>query len=310
MAAASPLAPVLAVALSMALLSTMDAMVKGLGASHGVWQIVVLRYGFGLLFALPAFLPHLRRGITRASLLANGLRGAIFLITGASFFYSLTRLPLAEAVTFAFTAPLWTVVLARVLLGEAIEKRALVAVALGLAGVLVVTSDQLFGDRPFDVLGVAAALLASLGYATAIVLLRQQASRDPVPVLVALQTAAALMGALPLGIASWTPLSAPALLAFLFVGALGTAGHLFLSWGFARAPAGKLAPLEYTSFLWAAFYGHLFFGEEPTAELAVGAALIITAAFIASRHRPAAAEPVPAPIPTGGRKNADRPGAG
>ena len=69
-------------------------------------------------------------------------------------------------------------------------------------------------------------------------------------------------------------------------GALATVALMLLSWGYARAEAQALVPLEYTGFLWAALFGWLWFGETLSAPTLAGAALIVFGCRIAARKRP------------------------
>jgi S-adenosylmethionine uptake transporter len=76
---------------------------------------------------------------------------------------------------------------------------------------------------------------------------------------------------------------------------LSLSGALLFTWGYARAETQRLAPLEYTGFLWAALFGWLFFGEAVTGATTAGAALIVAGCWIATRRtRPAPPEQVAA----------------
>jgi S-adenosylmethionine uptake transporter len=76
----------------------------------------------------------------------------------------------------------------------------------------------------------------------------------------------------------WPAIVGAALLAF--------ASLLLLSWAYARAEAQHLAPVEYTSFIWAAILGAIVFGEKVLAATLVGAAMIVVACLIAATRRP------------------------
>jgi drug/metabolite transporter (DMT)-like permease len=278
--------PVFAVALAIAVLSAMDAAIKTLGPHVPVTQIVFLRYLAGAVFALPVFLftgPH---RVTRKTIETNGLRAVVMLVAAWTFFYAITRLPLVEAVTLAFTAPLFVVVLARPLLSEPIQPRALVAVGIGLAGVAIVVSADASaeGRGVLTTAGVVAALVSAVTYALGIVLLRKHSASTPIPVMVFSQAVIAALLAAPFAIAIWQPISVGVLAAFLLVGFLGTAGHLFMAWGFSRANAGSLAPLEYTGFLWALLFGLVLFGETPAPATYLGALAIIIGCWVGTRR--------------------------
>lgn len=275
--------PALVVALSILILSAMDAVIKGFGPDSSIAQIVWLRYAAGSMFALVFFLATGPHRINRQSLKANGLRAAIMLVAAGSFFYAITRMPLVEAVTLSFTAPIFMVLIARLILGEPITSRAIAAVGLGFAGVVIVVAGDMGGENSLTPAGIAAALLSALTYALGIVLLRTHSAHDSIPVLVFLQAALAVMIMTPIGVVTWQGLSIPTLATFAMIGLLGTVGHLLMAWGFKHAEASRLAPIEYTNLLWATAFGLMFFGENPALTTYLGAVLIILACLIATR---------------------------
>ena len=294
------LRPILYVAIAIAILSAMDAGIKALGGQMPVPQIVLMRLALGAAVALPILLITVRPiKVTRKSLKANALRAVIMYITGLLFFFALTRLPLAEAITFVFTAPFFMAIAARIMLAEPIPPRAVVAIGLGFSGMLVVVSGEIgSGWDRLDPLGVAAALSAAVFYALAIVLLRKHSADDPVPVLVTFQTCIGILVALPLGLAVWEPVDVDLWPLLVAIGIGGTIGHLLLASGFKLAPAARLAPIEYTGFLWGSLFGYIFFNEVPAPQTYAGAAIIVVAALIVARQGTSKKLPV---VPTSRR---------
>ena len=67
-------------------------------------------------------------------------------------------LPLAEATTLNFTAPIWAVILSMLLLKEKIGRYRWSAVAIGFVGILIVTQP---GGTPVDPTGIAVGLAAA-----------------------------------------------------------------------------------------------------------------------------------------------------
>ena len=84
---------------------------------------------------------------------------------------------------------------------------------------------------------------------------------------------------------AWKPLLASDLLLMLLTGGLGTSGLLCLTCAFTRLEASRVAPLEYSSFVWAAGLGDLLFGEVPTLTAALSAALIVGGRLLLLRRR-------------------------
>lgn len=283
--------PVIEAVIAISLLSVMDAMIKGLVVRLPVVEVALLRYlvGSAVMIALTSVA---RPGWPQpATVRANAVRAVLVVVTATTFFYGLGTLPLAEALILSFLSPIFTAVLAVMLLGERLDRRIGMALGAGFAGVVVIVTlgGHLGGETGIAVsgsmLGAAAVLLSSLTYSASNVLLRARAQQDKVVVIVLIQNVApALMLAVPGSIYWETPASSdvPTIIA---IGCLGVAGHLFLARAYAAAEASRLAPLDYTALIWAVAIGYLVFGEVPTGWAALGGALIVAGTALASRGR-------------------------
>lgn len=281
-------APVFAGILAVAVLSVMDALIKEAGSRMGTPQVVLLRYAFGVLALLPIVLSGRVALPTRATFRRAALRVVFTIGTAYFFFKTLTLLPLAESIAITFTAPFFMLVASRLLLGEPMPRRALGAIAVGFLGVIVmVVGRGGFGGGPAFSFGYLTGLACSITYALSMILMRRDTGHDPVVALVFAQNLSAFAVAIPMGVLTWTAPSAATLGLFLAAGVLGTAGHLAFAVAYARAPASRLAPLEYTAFLWASLFGAVFFGEIPSPWTLAGAVLIV-GACLSVMGRPAA----------------------
>jgi S-adenosylmethionine uptake transporter len=272
--------------LGIALFSIMDAVMKHLVLALGTYNALVWRTGSvalmsgALFFALRAPWPG------RAAMRIHLIRGLVGAVMAILFFWGLGRVPLAQAIALAFIAPLISLYLAAVLLKERIERRAIAASLLGLGGVAIIFAGQAETDLGRDaVWGSVAILLSACLYAYNIILMRQQAQvARPLEVAffisgittLAYLTAAPVL-AVPPPAEHW-PL-------ILFGAALAFGSLLLLAWAYARAEAQHLAPVEYTSFIWAGMLGWFVFGEEVSGFTLAGAALIVGACLIAASRR-------------------------
>jgi len=282
----------LAVALGVAVLTTLDSVMKAALMTVPLGQAVLMRFGFGALIALPLFLaasPHLSWSRLRANL----LRAAVSVATALLFFHAVDTLPLAETLALTFLSPLFLALLAAVILREPVTWGIAGAVGLGFAGVLVISWSKFSGSGSIDPRmagGIAAALGSAVLYALANVLLRQQAAHDPPQVLVFLQAAFSFLLSAPfvLTATETVPVGGAALGLFAAAGLLGTCGHICMAWGYGRLEAARLGPLEYTSFLWGALIGWAAFGESLAPGALLGAGLIVLACLLTARQRAAA----------------------
>ena len=278
--------PILAALAGVAALALMDAFMKGASLAIGAYSAALLRSALGLCLIAPVWLAAGGRWPGRQALRLHLMRGVVSAFMALSFFFALTRLPIAETIAISFFAPILSLYLAAVILKERIRRSAIAAGLFGLAGTLVIVGGRIGRETLNDgaAAGLAAILFSALLYAYNLILARQQA-----------QTAG------PLEIASFhsgvgaavLALGAPWLLAlpdgetFLAIGAaslLTVCGAAVLGWAYAREEAQVLVPMEYSGFLWAALFGWLFFAETVTPTVLAGTALIVIGCAIATRR--------------------------
>ncbi|WP_199088510.1 DMT family transporter [Bosea sp. ASV33] len=271
-------------AFGIALLTVMDAVVKGQIHHHPFIVALFMRFAMGGLCALAVLAIARPARPMRESLIGNTARVPLVVLTAGSFFYSISVLPLAEALTLSFLAPVFVALLGGLLLKEKIDRRILQALGFGLAGMLVMVWPRLQGHVSGAGLGVAAALFSAVSYAFNLIMLRRIAVREHPTVIVAFQTVGP---ALCLAVPAWyafVPMSLGDLAIYLLAGALGVAGHLTLTSAYARAAASRLAPIEYTALVWASLLGFFLFDEVPLYTTYLGALLIVAGAVAVSRR--------------------------
>ena len=285
--ASAPIAVPFAVGtLGIALFSVMDAVMKHLVLALGTYNAVLWRTGCGAVMSGLLFFAARTRWPAREVRRVHLRRGLVGAAMTATFFWGLGRVPLAQAIALAFIAPLIALFLAAALLGERIERRAIGASVLGLVGVVIIFAGQAQADLgPEALWGSLSVLVSACLYAYNIILMRRQAQvAGPVEV-------AFFMSGITVGVyLAFAPVLAavPAAEhwpAIVGGGALSTASLLLLAWAYARAQAQHLAPVEYTSFIWAAMLGWLEFDEKVGWFTLAGAVLIVAACLIAASRR-------------------------
>jgi S-adenosylmethionine uptake transporter len=278
----------LAGALAYASFTGMDATVKLLSPRYDALQLTFLRFASGALFALALWCWFRSPMPQRAAWRLHGLRCVLLLISLTGYFHALTLLPLLQAVAISYTAPLFLSLLAMLLLGERPTPWIWLALALGLGGVAVSLAPALWDSanaaNAGRVEGLLSAAVASLSFAGVMVLARRQAQQD------SLWTILLLQNLLPLAVlaipAAWRWRTVPTtdFAPIALIGALATVGLLTLTWAFKHLEASRVAPLEYTSFVWAGLLGYTLFGEVPTTTTALSAALVIAGCLALMRR--------------------------
>jgi S-adenosylmethionine uptake transporter len=214
---------------------------------------------------------------------SHSLRGFVIAVCAVTFFWALSVLPLAEAVTLSFIYPLLAPFVARIVLKEEIRASSVICAVIGFAGVIVAMQGAPSeAESPQHDLGVAAVLTSAAFFSIAMVLLRERAQKDGAPIV-------GLMTSLAPGVILAGPTLAfatPPLLSdwpyFLLLGALAAVFMYLMARAYAAAEAQQLAPIHYTELIWASAMGYVVFHETPRAEIYLGAALIIAACLWAA----------------------------
>jgi drug/metabolite transporter (DMT)-like permease len=283
----------LASALLFALLS---ALVRYLGESVPLGQQVFFRSAFAivpvvLIFAWRQELHHALR--TRRPFGHIG-RGAISVAGMFLNFAALARLPLSDAIAITFASPFITVVFAAAFLGERVRIYRWSAVLVGFAGVIVMLWPYLdlkqFGPggtaTAAAAVGAACALASAFTNAGSVIQTRRLTTTESTSSIVfyfSLICAIGGLATLPFG---WVIPSGAQLAALIGLGLIGGLAHVLLTESYRHAPASLVAPLDYSTMLWAFILGYALFGEIPTVYVFVGAAIVAGAGiFVIWRER-------------------------
>lgn len=278
-------APVWAAALAVAAFIGMDATIKELAGRYGAVQLTWFRFAAGAVFAAAIWLGWRTPMPTAGQWAMHLLRSALLLLTLVLYFQSLALLDLAQAVAMGYTAPIFTSLLAILWLRERPTAWTWGALALGLLGAAVAMWPAMRDSNASPQLaGLVCAGLSAVTFAFVMVLTRKQAQRDALPTFLLLQNVLPL-ALLSLPVATqWQPVRGIDLAAIAAVGAFATVGLAGLTWALRHIEATRLAPVEYTGFVWAALVGYVAFGESPSASTLVSAALIIGACLLLLRR--------------------------
>lgn len=269
-------------------LATMGMLVK-LAGERGAhlmelifWRqlLTILLLGIGLALTGNLALLKTRRLPAHARRAASGLFGMVFT------YGAVLLLPLAEATTLGFTAPVFAVLIAMALLGERIGPYRWGAVAMGFAGVIVVMQPFNGLHAGVTLFGVAVGLVAP--FMVAIISFQIQdlnTTENPWSIVFWFATLSLPVAAiaLPFVMAAHDPLTWGLIFA---MGIVGAAAQMLLTTSLRFGSAAVILLMDYTALLWASYYGYAIFDRAAPASLWLGAPLIIAAGLlIAWRER-------------------------
>ena len=263
------------------MLPIMDGFAKYLSSTLPVLQITWSRYFFTIVITLPIMLFFYRKNLTWTEQPKLQLiRGLLLFCANILFFYSISIISLAKALTLAFIAPLIVTALSPFLLGEKVGYKRWAAVITGFIGSLIVI-------RPgFVELNLAsiAALGTGVLYGFYLIITRKLHDSDN-PLLTLLLTG--VVGAVLGTIIIPTVWVAPTISEWYMMFAIGffaSLGHLFLILSLKYADASKLAPFGYFEIVTNIIIGNYFFSHFPDSWTFLGLFIIISSGIYIFRR--------------------------
>jgi len=263
-------------------------------ASHAIptWEVAFFRNTFGFLSLLPVLLlPALQqpqplaafmRSIRTRHLSRYLLRTAIGIGSMFCGFWAIAHLPLAQAISLAYSSPIFVTIAAILLLGERVRLRRWAAVILGFIGVLVIVRPWSHAFSLGALVAVASAMLNALVAIQIKQLSRLESADTIVFWTYALWVPMSLLPALlnwhwPTGL-EWLWLAA--------TGVLGTVGQLLWTRALKLGEVSALTPISFMQLPVVTLAGWLLFGETIDATTLIGASIILGATFYIA-HREA-----------------------
>lgn len=241
---------------------------------------------FRCLFGLVVLVPWLMRvgigSLRTTKAWFYTLRAAVSLVSMLSWFYGITLVPLATATALNFTAPLFAIAGAALVLGETVRLRRWAAVGAGFLGVLVIVRPGAAALDPNLLYILLSAATMGMGVVTVKFLSRSESATAIVTYMVLYSAPLALIPALFV----WRWPSLPTLGWLVALGAIGTAAHFCVARAYGGADASACAPFEFLRMPLTALLAYLVFGEITDLWTWVGAA-VIAGASIYVAHREA-----------------------
>ena len=264
-----------------AMLPVMDGFAKYLSSTLPVLQITWSRYFFTVVIVLPIMLIFFRKNLkwTEEPKLQL-VRGLLLFCANILFFYSISIISLAKALTLAFIAPLIVTALSPIILGEKVGFRRWAAVIVGFIGSLIVI-------RPGFVeinLASVAALGTGIMYGFYLIVTRKLHNSDnPLLTLLLTGVVGAILGSMLMPTV-WVQPTVYEWYMMFAIGFFASIGHLFLILSLRYADASKLAPFGYFEIVPNIIIGYFFFNHFPNQWHFLGLFIIISSGIYIFRR--------------------------
>ncbi len=263
------------------LFAAMNAVIRLASEELNTLQIVFFRNLFGLAFMLP-WVVRSRAGSLRTDRFRLYLvRSLLGVAAMGMWFWALTVLPLAEAVSLSFTTPLFVTVGAALVLREEVKARRWSATVVGFIGALIILRP---GIEPLS-LPTMVVVVSAMTMAASVLLIKTL-SRTETPAAIVFYMGLFMTPlSLPPALAVWQWPSAEVWLLMALLGGFGTAGHLLFTGALRVTDASAVMPFDFIRLPFSALFGYWLFAQTADLWTWIGAGVIFAAgAYITHRE--------------------------
>jgi len=277
----APLRGVFFMLVSTLLFTGMQVTVRHVSEDLHPFEVAFFRNFFGLLVVAP-LLFRFGFGVLRTpKIRLHALRGGLQTMGMMLFFTALTLAPLAQNVALSFTAPLFTTILAIVILRERAGWRRWAALIAGFVGAWIVIRPGLAVVNT----GALLVILSSCVWAGSMIIIKiLSRTESSLTITLYMGLFMAPLSLIP-ALFVWQWPGGQALIFLVLVGAFGGVGHLALAQAFKESDATAVLPFDFMRLIWASALGFLVFAEVPDVWTWIGGAVIFSSTvYIAFRE--------------------------
>ncbi len=261
--------------------SAMGAGVKLL--SDDLHPIIICFYRclMGLILIIPFVALNNFKALKSNNTKLQLIRASINIISMICWFSAIGIMHFEKATALGFTTPLFTTILAVIVLGEVIRFHRTAALILGFIGIIIIIRP---GYVPFEY-GTLLMLAASLSFSFVLIFVKKLSATDSSLTIIFYHLLYMTPVFFILSLFYWESVSFNQLIIFVFMGASGLLSHWCLAQAFKLSDTTFVMPLQFTKLIWASLIGLFIFAEQPDIWTWVGGLIIfISVVYITYRE--------------------------
>lgn len=261
--------------------SFMGAGVKLL--SDDLHPIVICFYRslMGLILITPFVIRNNFKALQTQNMRLQIFRASINVISMICWFSAIGMMHFEKATALGFTTPLFTTVLAVIVLGEVIRFHRTAALLLGFIGIIIIIRP---GYVPFE-FGTVLMLIASFSFSFVLIFVKKLSATDSSLTIIFYHLLYMTPVFFILSLFYWENINLNQLIVFTLMGASGLLSHWCLAQAFKMSDTTFVMPLQFTKLIWASLIGLFIFAEQPDIWTWVGGVIIfISVVYITYRE--------------------------
>jgi drug/metabolite transporter (DMT)-like permease len=273
------------------LFAGMGAFVKILSDSMSSVEIVFFRNAIGLVIILVSIYKSPLNQVGGKPFLLF-LRGFVGFLALLMYFYNIATIPLAEAITFSKTSPIFTAIFAYIFIKEKLSIQGWVGVFIGFIGIMFITGFDINNLSKSDWLGILSGVGAGLAYTSIRELKNYYDTRAIVfsfmfigtigPIIIMILAEFYQSDTYDFILAPFTMPTSKEIFFIICMGVLATISQLSMTKAYTLAKGGIVGTISYSIIIFSIILGMMLGDSFPSFFILIGIALIIFSGFLVS----------------------------
>ena len=259
------------------LMSFLVGIVRYLSAFYDPSFIVMVRNIFALAILMPYIYKNYRNIFTRNKLTINILRASSGFLSMTMWFYAVSMIPIADAVSISFIVPSLTTIFAIIFLKEKINIKNWISIIIGLIGVLIIIRP---GFKEFNIAYLLMIVSACFWAISNILTKILSASQQPINVVAYLTTIMTILS-VPFGVFYIQPLTIFSIFLLIAMAIISNLSYFLLSKSYSKADLSIVQPFDFTRLIFSALIGYFIFDEKVDLLTIIGSLIILCGLLIA-----------------------------
>jgi drug/metabolite transporter (DMT)-like permease len=264
------------------LVSVLIAIVRHLSAHFHVFFIIMMRNFFAFSLFIPLMVRSRSNLFKTQNLRWHILRNVNGMVAMMVWFYTVTLLPLPEAVSFTFIVPIITTLAAVFFLKEKVNARIWEALAIGFIGILIIIRPGFHGFKNAYIFALCTTILWSISN----LIVKKMTKTDSPETIVGYMSFIMLILSIPLGLTKIVPLTFGDVFWLLMLGLFSNLSHLSMSTAYSKADLSLVQPFDFTRLIFTAIISYFAFNETADIWTWVGSLVILIGTiFVAPKNK-------------------------
>jgi len=235
----------------------------------------------GLILIMPFVAKNNFKALKSNNFKLQIIRATINIFSMICWFTAIGIMYFEKATALGFTTPLFTTILAVIVLGEVIRFHRTAALILGFIGIIIIIRP---GYLPFE-FGTLLMLAASFSFSFVLIFVKKLSATDSSLTIIFYHLLFMTPVFFILSLFFWETITLNQLFIFGFMGAAGLLSHWCLAQAFKLSDTTFVMPLQFTKLIWASLIGLYLFAEQPDIWTWIGGIVIfISVVYITYRE--------------------------